>query len=128
MSNKPKKLTDKQQMALELLTSGKGMKYKDICEAVGIDQATLYRWRTSQDFAHFQAAFQKLNDERWLATVDAAREGAFKLCADGNQKMIEFVLRYEGFNPTQKVDADVNMTAQVVFVDDLDEEDEDQAE
>lgn len=121
MSNKPKKLTDKQQMALELLTCGKGMKYKDICEAVGIDQATLYRWRTSQDFAHFQEAFQKLNDERWLATVDAAREGALKLCADGNQKMIEFVLKNEGFNPAQKVEAELNTDIVVnVYGDDQD--------
>lgn len=108
MSNKPKKLTDKQQMALELLTCGKGMKYKDICEAVGIDGKTLYRWRHEPDFAHFQEELDKINDARWMATVDAAREGALKLCADGNQKMIEFVLKNEGFNPTQKVEAELN--------------------
>lgn len=109
MARKPKnkKLTDKQQLALELLTCGKGMKYKDICEAVGIDQKTLYRWRHEPDFAHFQAALQQLNDERWLATVDAAREGAWKLCNEGNQKMIEFVLKNEGYNPSQKVEADI---------------------
>ena len=103
-----KKLTDKQQMALELLTSGKGMKYKDICEAVGVDQRTLYRWRTESDFVHFQEALQKLNDERWLATVDAAREAALKLCNEGNQKMVEFVLKNEGYNPSQKVEAEVS--------------------
>ena len=109
MARKPKnkKLTDKQQLALELLTCGKGMKYKDICEAVGIDQRTLYRWRHESDFVHFQQALQQLNDERWLATVDAAREGAWKLCNEGNQKMIEFVLKNEGYNPSQKVEADI---------------------
>ena len=40
-------------------------------------------------------------------TVDAAREGAFQLCKDKNQKMIEFVLKNEGYNPTQKVEADI---------------------
>lgn len=105
---KQKRLNDKQQMALELLTCGKGMKYKDIADAVGIDQRTLYRWRTESEFVHFQEALQKLNDERWLATVDAAREGALKLCGEGNQRMIEFVLKNEGYNPSQKVEADVN--------------------
>jgi uncharacterized protein YjcR len=105
---KEKKLTDKQQMALELLTSGKGMKYKDICEAVGINQKTLWDWRNEPAFTHFQEALQKLNDERWLATVDAAREGALKLCNEGNQRMIEFVLKNEGYNPSQKVEAEVN--------------------
>ena len=110
MSNKKKvkRLTDKQQLALELLTCGKGMKYKEICEIVGIDGKTLWNWRNSPDFSHFQAELQKINDARWLATVDAAREGALKLCNDGNQKMIEFVLKNEGFNPTQKVEADIS--------------------
>ena len=103
-----KKLTDKQQMALELLTSGKGMKYKDICSAVGIDQKQLWRWRNEPEFAHFQEALQKLNDERWLATVDAAREAALKLCNEGNQRMVEFVLKNEGYNPSQKVEAEVS--------------------
>lgn len=105
---KQKKLTPKQQMALELLTSGKGMKYKDIAEAVGINQKTLWDWRNEPEFTHFQEALQKLNDERWLATVDAAREAALKLCEEGNQRMVEFVLKNEGYNPSQKVEADVN--------------------
>ena len=110
-----KKLTDKQMMALELLTSGKGLKYKDICEAVGIDQATLYRWRTSQDFAHFQEELERINNERWLATVDAARAAAFRLIEKDNQKMVEFVLKNEGYNPTTKVEADINNEINIVI-------------
>ncbi len=95
-------------LALELLTSGKGMKYKDICAACEIDQATLYRWRTSHDFAHFQERLKQLNDERWLATVDAAREAALRLCNEGKSDMVKFVLQNEGYNPSQKIEADVN--------------------
>lgn len=101
-----------------MLTSGKGMKYKEICEVVGIDQATLWRWRNEQDFASFQERLKQLNDERWLATVDAAREGALKLCNDGNQKMIEFVLKNEGFNPAQKIDAEVSSNIVINIGDD----------
>jgi hypothetical protein len=75
---------------------------------VQIDQKTLWNWRNSPDFSHFQEEFKRLNDERWLATVDAARQGALKLCMDGNQKMIEFILKNDGLNPTQKVEADIN--------------------
>lgn len=103
-----KKLTDKQQLALELLTCGKGLKYYEIAAAVGVNQKTLWDWRNEPEFTHFQEALKKLNDERWLATVDAAREGALKLCNEGNQKMIEFVLKNEGFNPTNKIEADVS--------------------
>lgn len=103
-----KSLTPKQRMALELLTSGKGYKYKEVCDIVGIDNKTLWRWRNEPGFAHFQAEYNRLNDEIWYATVDAARESAFNLCRDGNQRMVEFVLKNEGYNPTQKVEADVS--------------------
>lgn len=102
-----KRLTPKQRMALELLTCGKGLKYKEICEQVGIDHKTLWNWRNSPDFSHFQEELQRLNDERWLATVDAAREAAFRLVEQDNPKMVEFVLKNEGYNPTQKVEADI---------------------
>ena len=120
-------LTAKQRQAVDLLINS-NLNYSQICEEVGINMKTLWRWRHEPDFAHFQAEYQKLKDEQWLATIEAARRSALKLCAEGNQRMVEFVLKNDGLNPTQKVDADVNVEAQVVFVDDLDEEDEDQAE
>ena len=42
-----------------------------------------------------------------MATVDAAREAARRLVDNDNQKMVEFILKNEGYNPTQKVEADV---------------------
>jgi hypothetical protein len=107
---KQKKLTDKQQLALELLTCGKGLSYKAICEEVGIDVRTLWRWRNESDFAHFQEELKRINDERWAALVDAARASAFRLVENDNQKMTEFILKNEGYNPTNnhKVDADIN--------------------
>lgn len=103
-----KTLTDKQMKALELLTCGEGLSYKEIAERVGIDPKNLYRWRTSPDFALFQEELKRLNDERWLATVDAARAAARRLVDNDNQRMVEFVLKNEGYNPAQKVEADIN--------------------
>lgn len=105
---KQKRLTEKQLMALELLTSGKGMKYKDIAEAVNVNPKTLWDWRNEPEFTLFQQELDRLNQQRWLATVDIARSAASKLCLEGNQRMVEFVLKNEGYNPTQKVEADIN--------------------
>ena len=104
---KKKKLTDKQRIALELLTNGQGLSYKAIAEQVGVDTMTLYRWRNESAFVHFQEELERINNDRWLATVDAARQAAFDLCKNGNQRMVEFVLKNEGFNPTQKVEAEL---------------------
>lgn len=120
-------LTAKQRKAVDLLINS-NMTYKEICEEVSINPKTLWEWRNNPDFVTFQQEYQRMKDEQWLATIEAARRSALKLCAEGNQRMTEFILKNDGLNPTQKVDADVNVAAQVVFVDDLDEEDEDKAE
>lgn len=108
LAKRNKTLTEKQVKALELLTSGKGMTYKAIAEEIGVNPKTLWDWRHEPAFTHFQQELERLNNERWMATVDAARQGALKLCMSGNQKMIEFILRNDGLNPTQKVEADIN--------------------
>lgn len=106
--SKNKQLTEKQMMALELMTSGLGMKYKDIAEAVGVDQRTLYRWRTESDFSHFQDELKRINEERFAMLADAARASALRLVMADNQKMTEFILRNDGYNPSQKVEAEVS--------------------
>lgn len=105
---KVKRLTPKQRHAVELLTSGTGMSYKDIAETVGINPKTLWDWRNEPEFTHVQEEIKKINDARWLATVDAAREAAWRLVNMDNQKMVEFVLKNEGYNPSTKVEADVH--------------------
>ena len=101
-------LSAKQKKAIELLTSGEGLTLKQVAEQVNVNPKTLWDWRNKPEFTQFQEELAKINEERWKAAVDAAREGAIKLCKNGNQKMIEFVLKNEGFNPTQKVEADLN--------------------
>ena len=101
-------ISQKQKIALELLTSGEGMSLKEIAEAVGVTPKTLWNWRNGNDFTEFQEELAKLNTQRWQAAEDAARAGAIRLCKDGNQKMIQFVLQNCGFNPTQKVEADLH--------------------
>ena len=105
---KPKTLTRKQQMALELLTSGEGLTYKQIGERIDVNPKTLWRWRNEPEFAHFQTELTKLNDARWEATIDAARDAAMRLCKDGKSDFVKFVLQNAGYNPTQKVEAELH--------------------
>lgn len=107
-TKKNKQLTEKQMMALELMTSGLGMKYKDIAAACGVGVRTLYSWRNDPEFSHFQAELKAINDARWMAVVDAARESALRLAQSDNSHFVEFVLKNEGYNPAQKVEAEVS--------------------
>lgn len=108
-----KNLTKKQRLALELLTNGEGLTYKEICERVSIDPKTLWSWRNAPEFALFQAELKRINDDRWLATVDAAREAATRLCKEGKSDFVKFVLQNEGYNPSQKVEADLKTDIQI---------------
>lgn len=97
----------KQKRAIELLTCGLGLPYTEIAEKSGTSVKSLWAWRTQPQYSEFQAELKKANDARWEATVDAAREAAASLCREGNQKMVEFVLKNAGYNPAQKVEAEV---------------------
>lgn len=111
-------LKPKQKQALELLTSGQGYSFIQIAEMVGITPKTLWNWRNGNDFTEFQEELKRLNDLRWQAAEDAARQGCITLCKEGNQKMIEFVLKNAGYNPTQKVEADVRTDIDIIIDED----------
>ena len=101
-------LNKKQRIALELLTCGEGLSYKEIAERAGVSAKTLWNWRNGNDFTEFQNALKQINDERWAATVDAAREAALRLCKEGKADFVKFVLQNAGYNPTQKIDAELH--------------------
>jgi hypothetical protein len=103
-----KNLNTKQKRAIELLTSGEGLTLKQVAEEVNVNPKTLWDWRNLPEYTLFQEELKRINDERWKAAEDAAREAAIRLCKDGNQKMVEFVLKNAGYNPTQKVEADIS--------------------
>lgn len=101
-------LNKKQKIALELLTSGEGLTLREVAEQAGVTPKTLWNWRNGNDFTEFQEELKRLNDIRWQAAEDAAREAAIRLCKEGKTEMVKFVLQNVGYNPTQKVEADVS--------------------
>lgn len=111
------KLTEKQLKALELLTCGKGLTYTAIAEEVGVHRKTLWEWLNKPQYVTFQEELQRLNDERWKTLVDAARASALRLVQKDNQKMVEFILKNEGYNPTQKVEADLHTDINITIED-----------
>lgn len=116
-----KRLNEKQKMALELMTSGLGLRYKEIAEACGIGVRTLWSWRNDPDYKIFQDELDRINDERWEAITDAARASAMRLVQADNSHFVEYILKNAGYNPTQKVEADISDSVVInVYGDDED--------
>ena len=101
-------LKPKQRKALELLTCGLGLSYEEIARRCEITPKTLWCWRNSKEFTEVQDEVARLNTIRWQAAKDATRKACVSLCREGNQKMVEFVLKNAGYNPTTKVEAEVH--------------------
>lgn len=95
------------------MTSGRGMTLKEIAAEVDINPKTLWSWRNEPENVIFQQELKRLNDARWDATVDAARDAAVKLCREGNAKFVEFVLKNEGYNPSTKVEAEMHTDIEI---------------
>lgn len=108
-------LNTKQRKAIELLTSGQGLNLKEVAEQAGVSAKTLWNWRNGNDFTEFQEELKRINDERWKAAEDAARQAAINLCKEGNQKMVEFVLKNAGYNPTAKVDLEAEISTNIII-------------
>ncbi len=109
------KLTDKQIKALELLTSGKGLTYTAVAAEVVVNRKTLYEWLNDPHYTPFQEELNRINDERWKAIADAARAGAMRLVEKDNQKMIEFILKNEGYNPTTKAEVELHNDLNIII-------------
>ena len=106
-------LNKKQKLALELLTNGEGLSYKEIAQRVNVNPKTLYDWRHLPEYTQFQEELKRINDERWLATIDVAREAAVRLCKEGKTEMVKFVLQNAGYNPTQKAEVDLHTDIEI---------------
>lgn len=115
-------ISKKQHQALEMMTGSQNYSFVEIAKTVGISITQLWNWRTQPQFADFQNELKKLNELKWETTVNAAREAALELCKKQNQKMVEFVLKNEGYNPTQHIDADVNTEINIVIGDENNED------
>ena len=100
-------LNKKQKIAIELLTNGEGLTLKEVAERAGVNPKTLWDWRNLPEYTQFQEELKRINDERWKAAEDAAREAAIRLCREGKADFVKFVLMNCGYNPAQKVEADL---------------------
>lgn len=97
-------LTAKQKLAVEIMVSQPEKTYAEVASEVGVDDATLWRWRQKEEFQEYSHALcmQRFKDMEKMA-IKKLQENA----VNGNQKAIEYILDYIGYKATTKLEADV---------------------
>lgn len=113
-------LNNKQIKAIELLTYSPYMTLNMVCKEVGVSRDTLHRWRNDNE--EFKAALDKSIKDRWKAAESMAVNGMINLAQEGNFQAIKYMLDNLGYKPVEKMEAKVDAKAQVVFVDDLEDD------
>ena len=94
-------LSNKQKIAAEYMVTNPEMGYDEVAEKLGINPATLWRWRKLpefQDFSH-ELCMQKFKDLEKIA-IRKLQENINK----NNQKAIEYCLDYIGFKSPDTVE------------------------
>jgi hypothetical protein len=113
-------LNNKQLKAIELLVYSPYMTLNMTAQEVGVSRDTLHRWRN--ETPEFMEALDKAIKERWRNAEALAVNGMIALASEGNFQAIKYMLDNQGYKPVDKVEAKVDATAQVMFVDDLKED------
>ena len=94
-------LNRKQKLAAEIAASEPMTSGAEIARRVEVDVNTFYRWKKNQEWVDYlhELCQERFKDIEKIA-VEKLKENAIK----GNQKAIEYVLNYLGYQPEQKLD------------------------
>ncbi len=103
------KLNRKQRLAAELAAAEPTLSGAKIAERVQVDVNTFYRWKKIPDWQEYMhmCCQERFRDLEKLAVAKLAAN-----VKKGNQKAIEYVLDYLGYQPEQKIninDGDINI-------------------
>ena len=112
-------LNNKQIKAIELLVYSPYMTQQMTAKECGVHRETLRRWKEEPEF---KEELQKAIKKRWEDAEAMAVNGMIALASEGNFQAIKYMLDNRGYKAPDKIEAQVDAKAQVVFVDDLEDE------
>lgn len=102
-------LNRKQRLAAEIAAAEPELSGMKVAERVGVDVNTFYRWKKNPEWVEYlhTCCQEHFRDIEKIA-IHKLKENAAK----GNQKAIEYVLNYLGYQPEQRIDvrnSDINI-------------------
>lgn len=98
-------LKPKQIKLAELMASEPELTHEECAARIGVNPSTIYAWKKIKEFQDYlhECCVQEFKSAEKLA-IRRLIQNAEK----GNQKAIEYLLNYVGYQATQKVDMDMH--------------------
>lgn len=115
-------LKPKQVELLECMLANPMATDVSLAEKLSLNNKTVGKWRKMPEF---QEELKVRLAEQWKNAELLAQKKMIELANDGCFQANKYILDSLGYAPAQKIEADVGLTAQVIFVDDINLEDED---
>lgn len=119
------RLEARQAAALEVLRHNPSYSMEAIERDLGYSKGTIRQWY-HRDSAGFKQKWHDALRDTFSRLEGLAIQCMADLIVDGNFQAAKYVLDNKGYAAPKEIKADVNVAAQVVFIDDLTEEDEEE--
>lgn len=102
-------LNRKQKLGAEIASAEPELSGRKVAERIGVDVNTFYRWKKNPEWVEYlhTCCQERFRDMEKLAVLKLQEN-----VAKGNQKSIEYVLNYLGYQPEQRIDikgSDINI-------------------
>lgn len=115
----------RQAAALQILRKNPAMSAAAIARELGLHDETVKQWY-DRDTHGFKQKWHDTLKESFSRLEGLAIQCMADLIVDGNFQAAKYVLDNKGYAAPKEVKADVNLAAQVVFIDDLEDENEEE--
>lgn len=103
-------LTTRMKQCAEILVNDPEKPIKDVAAELGVDRKTIWKWRQREDYKEYE---HSLCHERFLDLEKLAIQKLKENASKGNQRAIEYLLNYTGYQATQKVE----VTDKIITID-----------
>ena len=105
-------LNKRQQNLLEYMIANPNKPETVCCRECGVATSTYYDWKNRGEFP---AELSRRLKEKWKDSERLATEQMIKLCEKGDYKATAYILDNLGYKPTEKLEANVNATTEIVI-------------
>lgn len=105
-------LKPRQYALIEAMLANPSASHIELAEMIGCNRNTITEWKRNEEF---QEEYHKRLREMWKEGEGIAVSTMLNLASEGNFNAAKYILDSNGYAPSQKIEADVKGTGNIVI-------------